>query len=162
MKIAVIGSRGLRVSDLGQYLPDGVTEIVLGGAKGVDACAREYALANGLILTEFLPEYQRYGRAAPAKAQRADHRLCRLCAGVLGRTVAGHKIRHRAMPKEKQKSDGHSDRHRRHIKRKIKRAVSKAVYKTATAHPVRVRGGSLFPVRGTDEDFLVWYCGDAT
>ena len=42
-------------------------EIVSGGAKGVDTCAREYALANGLKLTEFLPEYNRYGRGAPLK-----------------------------------------------------------------------------------------------
>ena len=40
-------------------------EIVSGGAKGVDACARAYARANHLKLTEFLPEYQKYGRAAP-------------------------------------------------------------------------------------------------
>ena len=67
MKIAVIGSRGLKVNDLGKYLPVGVTEIVSGGAKGVDTCAREYAGGNGLKLTEFLPEYNRYGRGAPLK-----------------------------------------------------------------------------------------------
>ena len=67
MKVAVIGSRGITVSDLGQYLPEDVTEIVSGGAKGVDTCAKEYALAHGLRLTEFLPEYSRYGRGAPLK-----------------------------------------------------------------------------------------------
>ncbi len=67
MKIAVIGSRGLKVNDLGKYLPVGVTEIVSGGAKGVDTCAREYANTKGLKLTEFLPEYNRYGRGAPLK-----------------------------------------------------------------------------------------------
>lgn len=41
MKIAVIGSRGLKVNDLGKYLPVGVTEIVSDGAKGIDTCARE-------------------------------------------------------------------------------------------------------------------------
>lgn len=55
MKVAVIGSRNLTVEDLGQYLPEGTLEIVSGGAKGVDTCAREYALAKGLKLTEFLP-----------------------------------------------------------------------------------------------------------
>ena len=64
MKVAVIGSRNLTIEDLGQYLPEETTEIVSGGAKGVDTCAREYALANGLKLTEFLPEYNRYGRGA--------------------------------------------------------------------------------------------------
>ena len=67
MKLAVIGSRGLTVKDLGKYIPEGVTEIVSGGAKGIDACAREYAIQNGIKLTEFLPEYEKYGRSAPLK-----------------------------------------------------------------------------------------------
>ena len=66
MKVAVIGSRGLTIAeDLGQLMPEGVTEIVSGGARGIDTCAKEYALANGLKLTEFLPDYELYGRAAP-------------------------------------------------------------------------------------------------
>lgn len=67
MKVAVIGSRGLSVSDLGRYLPENTTEIVSGGAKGVDTSAREYAKNNGIKLTEFLPEYTRFGRSAPLK-----------------------------------------------------------------------------------------------
>ena len=67
MKVAVIGSRGLSVSDLGRYLPENTTEIVSGGAKGVDTSAREYAKKNGIKLTEFLPEYTKYGRSAPLK-----------------------------------------------------------------------------------------------
>ena len=67
MKVAVIGSRGLLVDNLGKYLPDDTTEIISGGAKGVDASAREYALRHGMKLTEYLPEYSRYGRAAPLK-----------------------------------------------------------------------------------------------
>ena len=67
MKVAVIGSRGLSVGDLGRYLPENTTEIVSGGAKGVDTSAREYALAHGIKLTEFLPEYTRFGRSAPLK-----------------------------------------------------------------------------------------------
>ena len=67
MKVAVIGSRNLMVQDLGQYLPRETTEIVSGGAKGIDACARAYAKANSIKLTEFLPEYEKYGRSAPLK-----------------------------------------------------------------------------------------------
>lgn len=67
MKIAIIGSRNLQVSNLEKYLPEGTTEIVSGGALGIDRCAREYALANGLKLTEFLPEYKKYGRGAPLR-----------------------------------------------------------------------------------------------
>ena len=36
MKAAIIGSRGLTVKDLGRYLPENVTEIVSGGARGID------------------------------------------------------------------------------------------------------------------------------
>ncbi len=67
MKVAVVGSRGLRVEHLEDYLPKDTTEIVSGGARGVDASARDYALRHGLKLTEYLPEYSRYGRAAPLK-----------------------------------------------------------------------------------------------
>jgi hypothetical protein len=67
LKIAVIGSRGLAVEDLSIYLPATVTEIVSGGAQGIDTCAREYAKKHGLTLTEFLPKYNKYGRKAPLK-----------------------------------------------------------------------------------------------
>ena len=67
MKVGVIGSRGLTVDNLEQYLPEDTTEIVSGGAKGIDTCAREYAISHGIKLTEFLPEYSRYGRGAPLK-----------------------------------------------------------------------------------------------
>ena len=67
MRVAIVGSRGLSTIDLGKYLPDGVAEIVSGGAKGIDTCAREYAISNGIKLTEFLPEYEKYGRSAPLK-----------------------------------------------------------------------------------------------
>ena len=68
MKVAVVGSRGLSVSNLGDYLPEGTTEIISGGAKGVDTSAHDYAKANGIKLTEFLPDYKKYpGRVAPLK-----------------------------------------------------------------------------------------------
>ena len=64
MKIAVVGSRNISVADIGTYISGG-EEIVSGGAVGVDSFAAEYAKKNGLKLTVFLPEYERYGRAAP-------------------------------------------------------------------------------------------------
>ncbi len=50
-----------------KYLPKETTEIVSGGARGIDTCAREYAVKNNIKLTEFLPEYEKYGRSAPLK-----------------------------------------------------------------------------------------------
>ncbi|MBQ7821113.1 MAG: hypothetical protein IJ391_02385 [Clostridia bacterium] len=64
MKVAIIGSRGLSVSDFTEYLPEGTTEIVSGGARGIDTCAKNFAMSHGLKLTEFLPEYDKYGRGA--------------------------------------------------------------------------------------------------
>ena len=67
MKVAVIGSRGLQVNHLEDYLPEDTTEIVSGGAHGIDTCAKNYALQHDLKLTEFLPEYDKYGRGAPLR-----------------------------------------------------------------------------------------------
>lgn len=67
MKTAIIGSRGLTVKNLEKYLPPETTEIISGGARGIDTCAREYAIAHSIKLTEFLPEYEKYGKNAPLK-----------------------------------------------------------------------------------------------
>lgn len=67
MKTAVIGSRGLTIDNLENYLPPETTEIISGGAKGIDTCAREYAGTHNIKLTEFLPEYEKYGKGAPLK-----------------------------------------------------------------------------------------------
>jgi len=67
MTVAIIGSRGLEVSDFGEYLPKETTTIVSGGAKGIDTCAKRYAEKNGIEIVEILPEYEKYGRAAPLK-----------------------------------------------------------------------------------------------
>ena len=67
MKIAVIGSRNIEPENTGDYLPKDISEIVSGGARGVDLKAREYAEEHNIKLTEFLPEYNRYKRGAPIK-----------------------------------------------------------------------------------------------
>lgn len=64
MKIAVVGSRKITMVNIGRYISDS-EEIVSGGAVGVDSCAAEYAKEKGIKLTVFLPQYERYGRAAP-------------------------------------------------------------------------------------------------
>ena len=65
MKIAVVGSRNLANIEIDRYIAEGVDEIVSGGAIGVDSLAAEYARRNRLKLTEFFPQYDKYGRAAP-------------------------------------------------------------------------------------------------
>ena len=61
MRVAVVGSRGACGIDIGKFLPDDCHEIVSGGAKGVDRLAASYAVARGIKLTEFLPQYEKYG-----------------------------------------------------------------------------------------------------
>ena len=70
MKVAIIGSRNWIIEKLEPYLPDGTTEIVSGGARGIDRCAAECARMHGWKLTEFLPDYARYGRGAPLVRNR--------------------------------------------------------------------------------------------
>ena len=75
MKIAIIGSRNLHIENLEKYVPADASEIVSGGARGIDSCAEAYARANGLNFTVFLPEYDRFGRGAPIvrNKQIVDH-----------------------------------------------------------------------------------------
>lgn len=60
MKLAIIGSRTLHVENLALYLPSDVTEIVSGGAVGIDKDSEKYANENGIKLTVFLPQYSRF------------------------------------------------------------------------------------------------------
>ena len=65
MRVAIVGSRNLTIEDLSLHLPENTTEIVSGGAKGIDTCAEIYSKEHGIPLTLFLPEYDKYGRSAP-------------------------------------------------------------------------------------------------
>ena len=77
MKIAIVGSRSLTMDNFDDFLPAEAIELLCGGARGIDTCVREYAKRKGLVLTEFFPNYARFGRAAPLKRnlemiERAD------------------------------------------------------------------------------------------
>lgn len=85
MKLAIVGSRDIVELDLDYWVNNYydlslITEIVSGGARGVDALAKEFALRKGIPIKEFLPDYQRYGRGAPVRrnyliAQHCDFML---------------------------------------------------------------------------------------
>lgn len=70
MKVAIIGSRTITIENIEDYIPKGTTEIISGGAKGADTCAKLFAESNNITYTEFLPEYKKYGRAAPIVRNR--------------------------------------------------------------------------------------------
>ena len=58
------------IDNLEEYLNADTTEIVSGGAKGIDTCAKIYAKQKHIKLTEFLPDYARYGRGAPIRRNK--------------------------------------------------------------------------------------------
>ncbi len=68
MKVAVIGTRrapSTIAARILPYLPASTTELVSGGAEGVDRAAEEIASALSLPIRRFLPDYEKYGRRAP-------------------------------------------------------------------------------------------------
>lgn len=65
MKIAVIGSRTITRIDFAKIGAKPGDYIVSGGAKGVDTLAENWAVAHGFPVLRFLPDYERYGKAAP-------------------------------------------------------------------------------------------------
>lgn len=68
MKVAVIGSRAAKSADMNLILcnlPEACTEIVSGGAQGIDCLAESAANIMKLPFTCLRPDYARYGRLAP-------------------------------------------------------------------------------------------------
>ncbi len=67
MKIAVVGSNELVITNLQKYLPECTTEIIFGSSKEIDRVIRKYAENNNIALTEIVPDYKTFGRHAPLK-----------------------------------------------------------------------------------------------
>lgn len=73
MRVAIVGSRSIEYDKLKnkaydllcRYIPANATEIVSGGAIGIDTLAEIYAKEHGLHMTIFKPDYASYGRKAP-------------------------------------------------------------------------------------------------
>ena len=65
MIIGIVDSRGIDADIPENCIPDSVTEILSGGAIGIDRAARRYAYKHQILITEILPEYDLYGRRAP-------------------------------------------------------------------------------------------------
>ncbi|MBR5134551.1 MAG: hypothetical protein IKV35_03020 [Clostridia bacterium] len=68
MRVAIVGSRKVP-ADIEEiilsYLPAMTTEIVSGGADGVDTAAKTVAARLGIPCKEMLPDYARFGKRAP-------------------------------------------------------------------------------------------------
>lgn len=80
MKLAIIGTENLYITNIGAHIPAETSEIVLGDSSNICACAAEYAKENGIVLAEILPMYSVYGKKATATrndfiAEYADEAL---------------------------------------------------------------------------------------
>ncbi len=109
MKVAIVGSRSLSVEDLSPYLPKETSEIVSGGARGVETCARNFARENNLKLKEFLPEYARYGKSAPLKRNLQIIDYADLVIAFWDGSSRGDEICDRTLQKEGQEGSGLSN-----------------------------------------------------
>ncbi len=68
MRVGIVGSRNCKNFDenvIKEYLPQDCTEIVSGGADGVDTYAEKLAVKLNIPLRKFLPDYEKFGRRAP-------------------------------------------------------------------------------------------------
>lgn len=67
MKLLIAGSRSVDNIELFEYIPEGVTLIISGGANGVDSLAEKYADSKRISKLILRPDYQKYGKSAPLK-----------------------------------------------------------------------------------------------
>lgn len=68
MKIIIAGGRDyyLQPQDLAKLdqIKDQITEVVSGGAKGVDICGEHWAIKNNIPIKAFAPDWKKHGKAA--------------------------------------------------------------------------------------------------
>lgn len=68
MKVAIVGSRhvsGYSIEQMISHLPSNTSELVSGGAIGIDSLAEKAAKHLGLPIKIFYPDYEKNGRLAP-------------------------------------------------------------------------------------------------
>ncbi len=76
MKLLIIGSRKIEKFDFSKNIPQSVSLIISGGAKGVDTLAEKYADENNIPKKIVLPQYEKYGRAAPLRRNEYMVDMC--------------------------------------------------------------------------------------
>jgi len=85
VKIAVVGSRGFSDNKYFFMLLDRLishypsVEFVSGGAVGADLLCRDYAGINNLKITEFLPDWEKYGKSAGYRRNKEIIDFCDIC-----------------------------------------------------------------------------------
>lgn len=76
MVLGIAGSRTIDAPLPDELMPPYIDRIISGGAKGIDRCARNYALQNRIGILEILPEYELYGKRAPLLRNDWIIKLC--------------------------------------------------------------------------------------
>ncbi|MBQ8502836.1 MAG: hypothetical protein IJ491_00990 [Clostridia bacterium] len=67
MKVAIVGERDSKIYNLNEVIPENTSEVLSGGARGIDICAKEYAISGGIKYSGFLTDYKKFGKSAPLK-----------------------------------------------------------------------------------------------
>lgn len=68
MNVGIIGSRNCKdfnMELIKKYLPENCTEIISGGADGIDTYVEMFAKNENISFRKYLPDYKKYGRRAP-------------------------------------------------------------------------------------------------
>lgn len=68
MKVIIAGSRHIHdidlVTDVIKKCQFDIDEVVCGGAAGIDACGKQWALQNNIPIKYFFAEWDKFGRSA--------------------------------------------------------------------------------------------------
>ncbi len=91
MRIAVIGSRNLQLA-IDRFIPDETTEIISGGARGIDTCAYMYAKKHHIPFYVFPPMYEMYGKAAPLIRDKQIVQNCDMVIAIWDGVSKGTKF----------------------------------------------------------------------
>ena len=94
MKLAIIGSRTLKQSDVLELITKTlqglhVSEIITGGANGVDSIAEHYARQNNIKCKIFYPVYAVHGKRAPLIRNNEIVKNCDILLAIWDGTSTG-------------------------------------------------------------------------
>lgn len=105
MRVAIVGTRTVTATPwekLREKIPKDCTEIVSGGAEGIDQAAHEIAAQLGIPITEFRPDYETYGKSAPIRRNEQIVQYCDFLIAVWDYRSPGTKdVLGRALKAEK-------------------------------------------------------------
>ena len=92
MKIAIVGSRNLKV-DISNFVDRKIiTEIITGGARGIDKCAYLFAKKEKIPVKIVSPDYEKFGKMATVLRNKKIVDLCDSLVAIWDGVSRGTKI----------------------------------------------------------------------